>query len=223
MDVTLNTAVCRVLLIDDHTLLLESLADCLASQPDIQVVGKATNADDGIRLALETRPDVCVLDVNLPSRGSFELAAEIRARQKSTRLLFLSGYSSSVFVEQALRLKASGYLMKGEPMGVLFKAVRKVAAGEQYFSKEIEDQMGYDSGRKRFILHATSHLASLTNRQLEVMRHLAKGSSVKEVAKTLHISQKSVDSHKYRIMHKLGIHDRVHLARFAIREGLMLP
>jgi DNA-binding NarL/FixJ family response regulator len=209
--------------IDDHRLLLESLAARLSAQSDMEVVATATNADDGLRNMLESRPDICILDAQLPGRGSFEVAAEIRTRLRGTRLLFLSDYLSNVFLEQALRCKAQGYVRKEEPVEFLIAAVRNVAAGKYSFSKDVEARLQYDAPRKRYFLHASHQLSALTNRQLEVLRHLARGASVKEVAKTLHLSQKSVDSHKYRIMHKLGIHDRVHLARYAIREGLMLP
>jgi len=213
----------RVALVDDHLILLEALAARIGAQPDMTVVATATNADEGLRAILETQPDVAVMDVELPERGSFEIAAEIRSRGNQTRLLFLTGFLSDVFIEQALRLKAHGYLMKGEPVETLFEGIRKVALGDYCFSKEVEDRLDYDRVRKRYLLSRTHPLSVLTTRQLEVLRHLAKGESVKQVAKMLHLSEKSVDSHKYRIMHKLGIHDRVQLARYAIREGLLLP
>jgi len=189
----------------------------------MEVVCTATTAEDGLRQMLESRPDVILLDVDLPGRGAFDLAAEIRSTFNSAKLIFLTGFSSDVLVDQALRLRASGYLMKIEPIHFLLDAIRAVAAGELRFSREIEDRITFDTVTKRYILHTAHPMSELTFRQMEVLRHLAKGESVKEVARLMHLSQKSVDSHKYRIMHKLGIHDRVELARFAIREGLLLP
>lgn len=220
----MQAAPIRVAIVDDHQLLLQGLvAHFSAHKEEFEVVCSAADAEEGLRQVLIEKPDVLILDVELPGRGSFEFANELRTRLKTTRVLFLSGFLSDVFIEQALRLKSYGYLMKGEPIAFLLEAVRRVAAGQQCFSKEVEARLDYDASRKRHVLHATSHLSALTSRQLEVLRHLARGESVKEVAKTMHLSQKSVDSHKYRIMHKLGIHDRVQLARYAIREGLMLP
>ena len=219
----MNVSPIRVALIDDHRLVLDALAYQIRTAGGMDVVCTSTTAEDGLRQMLDTRPDVVLLDVDLPGRGAFDLASEVRSLIKSAKLLFLTGYSSDVLIDQALRLKASGYLMKFEPIQVLLDAIRAVAEGQVRFSREIEDRVTFDAVNKRYVLHATHPLSDLTFRQLEVLRHLAKGESVKEVARLMHLSQKSVDSHKYRIMHKLGIHDRVELARFAIREGLLLP
>lgn len=213
----------RVALLDDHLLLLDAVAERINSHPQMEVVVKATNADEGLRGILETRPDVAVLDVELPGRGVFEMAGEVRARQKNTKILFLTGYCSDVFIEHALRAKAHGYLIKGEPIEFLLDSILRVASGEKCFSQQVANRMDFDESRNRHTLRSDTPLSNLTSRQLEVLRHLARGESVKEVAKSMHLSQKSVDSHKYRIMHKLGIHDRVKLACYAIREGLSLP
>jgi len=212
----------RVALIDDHRLVLDSLAHQIRAA-GMEVVCTATTAEDGLKQMVDGRPDVILLDVELPGRGSFDLASEIRSLFKSAKLLFLTGFSSDVLIDQALRLRASGYLMKFEPINVLLESIRAVAQGEIRFSREIEDRVTFDTVNKRYVLHTAHPLSDLTFRQLEVLRHLAKGESVKEVARLMQLSQKSIDSHKYRIMHKLGIHDRVELARFAFREGLLLP
>lgn len=218
-----TTDTTRIVLVDDHLVLLDALSARVQSDPMLEVVGTASNADDGLRLILETKPDIAILDVELPGRGSFDIANELASRQKETKIIFLTGYLSDVFIEQALRLKARGYLLKGEPIATLLDAINRVAKGEVCFSREVEERLAFDATKNRYMVHSECRLTSLTCRQLEVMRHLAKGQSVKEVAKAMHLSEKSVDSHKYRIMHKLGIHDRVELARFAIREGLTLP
>lgn len=213
----------RVVIIDDHRILLDSLEARINSEPELDVVATATTADEGFRYVIEERPDVVILDVEIPGRGAFDVASEIAARYRQTRVIFLTGYLTDVFIEQALRAKASGYLMKGEPLDVLTEAIRRVHRGELCFSPEVESRMKHGRRGIRSVPHSRSRLSLLTPRQLEVLRHLAAGKSVKEVARQMHLSEKSVDSHKYRIMHKLGIHDRVELARYAIREGLTLP
>ncbi len=95
--------------------------------------------------------------------------------------------------------------------------------GDRCFSNEALDRLDYNPAIKRYLVRSTSYLLTLTNRQLEVLRHLARGESVKEVAKAMVLSERAIESHKYRIMQKLGIHDRVELARYAIREGLTVP
>ncbi|HUG91858.1 MAG TPA: response regulator transcription factor [Planctomycetaceae bacterium] len=213
----------RLVVVDDHQVLLDLLTARLRREPDFEVVGTAANGDDGLHVLERHKPDVAVLNVELPGRCAFEVARETLACQKSLKVLFLTGYLSDVFVEEALRLGSCGYLMKGEPTQVLIDSIRSTVAGETCFSDAVRSRIVYDDRLERYVMKTRNPLLNLTSRQLQVMRLLAHGQSVKEVARRLHLSEKSVDSHKYRIMHKLGIHDRVELARYAIREGLMLP
>jgi DNA-binding NarL/FixJ family response regulator len=213
----------RIVVVDDHSLVLESLAHRIADEPDFQVVGTASDGEEGLRLIRELRPDIAILDVDLAGRSAFDIAGELASQKHSVKVLFLSGFDSDVFVEQAVRLKSHGYLLKGEPVSMLIDAIRQVARGDVVFSRKVSDRLVFDKRQQEYVVRGESPISTLTNRQLEVLRHLARGSSVKEVAKTMQLSEKSIDSHKYRIMHKLGIHDRVELARFAIREGLTLP
>ena len=218
-----STDLIRIVLVDDHLMLVDSLVSRFHRDTQIEVVGTATNADEGLSLILETEPDVVILDVELPGRGSFDIAEEISSRLKNTKMIFLTGYLSDIFIELALRVDAVGYLLKGEPIESLIHAIKKAARGEYCFSQSVQERLVYDQKRNRYSIQSQSMLTSLTSRQIEVLRHLARGKSVKEVARSMHLSEKSIDSHKYRIMHKLGIHDRVELARYSIREGLTLP
>lgn len=219
----MTTKPIRVVLVDDHQVLLGSLRDRINAEPDMDVVGTASNCDDGLRVILETRPDLAVFDIDLPGRGSFDLADELSTRQRETKVAFLTGFVSDVFISQAMQLNAAGYILKTEPPEKLVDFIRRIGAGEQCFSPEVQERLQYDPSAKKYYIHTSNELAGLTPRQLEVLRHLAQGHSVKEIARRMHLSQKSVDSHKYRIMNKLGIHDRVELARYAIREGLSRP
>ncbi len=212
----------RISLTDDHLLLLQVLAARIEMQPDMNVVCMSTSGEDGLKHILESKPDVAVMDVELPGRSAFDVAAEILQRALRTRILFLTGHLTDVFVEQAIRLKSAGYLLKGEPVEFLIDAIRKVASGETCYSRQVQERLDETAPSRIRTLHSAHPLTDLSNRQLEVLKHLARGESVKEVARSMHISLKSVDSHKYRIMHKLGIHDRVELARYAIREGLIV-
>jgi len=219
----MDVAPIRVLLVDDHQMLLESLSQCLEKQPSIRVVGTARTSDDLLKCVRETKPQVVVMDLNLPGRGAFDAVSDLRHDFPTVKVLFLSGFLADVFVTQALRLRVGGYLLKGVPVKTLVDAIQKVAAGQTVYSPEIEERVIFDPALRRYVSQNESDLSTLTARQLEVLRHLARGESVKDIAKQMYLSQKSVDSHKYRIMNKLGIHDRVELARFAIREGLMVP
>ena len=213
----------RVVLVDDHEIVLEGLVMQIDSCPDLEVVGTATRAEEGQRVILQTRPDIAIFDLELPGRGPFDVIEELLSRQKETRVIILTGHVSDIFVEMALRLKVSSYLLKGEPSQYCIDAIRRVARGEFCFSSEVQEKITFDPGTKRYAMRNDCGLSCLTNRQLEVLRYLVQGLSVKEVAREMHLSEKSIDSHKYRIMHRLGIHDRVELSRFAIREGQALP
>lgn len=204
-------------------MVLESLSARLSVVPQIQVVGTALTCDEGFRVAIERKPDVVLLDVNLPGRGAFDLAEDLISRRPDTRLIFVTGYLADIYLEQALKLNASGYLLKGEPVHILAKAILSAMTDEKTFSADVAERLIFDAATEKYSVKSQSSLSSLTGRQIEVLKHLARGESVKEIAKQMHLSQKSVDSHKYRIMNKLGIHDRVELARFAIREGLSNP
>jgi DNA-binding NarL/FixJ family response regulator len=213
----------RVVLVDDHEMVLESLSLCFRQEPTLQVVGVAQSSAGLLELVRSCQPDVVVMDVHLPGPGAFDAAFDLRMEFPKVKVLFLSGFLSDVFVAHALRLQVAGYLMKGAPFKSLVEAIQRIAAGDTVYALEVEDRITFDPVTRAFVAKNECDLATLTSRQLEVLRHLARGRSVKEIADEMHLSQKSVDSHKYRIMNKLGIHDRVDLARFAIREGLLVP
>ncbi len=218
MEITGNI---RAVLVDSQQLVLECLRDRLNSEPGLSVVGIAGNSDEGISVVDDLMPDVVVLDMDLPGRGVFEVISELRCRHRQLKFLILTSVQSDILLDHALQVKANGYVLMSEPVSAIVEAIRTVASGRAYFSEQIRARLQFNVEQNIYALKAKPLAADLTPRQLEVLRHLARGSSVKEVAKLMHLSQKSVDSHKYRIMNKLGIHDRVDLTRFAIREQLI--
>ena len=211
----------RVVLIDSQQLMLECLRDRLNSELTIHVVGTAANSDDGVRVVDELLPDVVVLDMELPGRGVFESMNDLRTRHRHIKILILTSLQSDILLAHAIQVKANGYVLKTEPLSSVIGAIHAVADGHPVFSEPIRSRLDFDSEQNVYSLKINQAAADLTARQLEVLRHLARGASVKEVAKLMHLSQKSVDSHKYRIMNKLGIHDRVDLTRYAIREQII--
>lgn len=213
----------RVVLVDEHRSYVESLAARIDAARGLRVVGTAGDAEEASRVILQTKPHVAVCDVELPGRCVFDCLDQLRKQNRTMKVLFLTGFLSNVFLERALRLKASGYLLKRETVDVVIQSIQRAAAGMTSFSKEVAVRLERGEQQNSYQLRGDCRLSRLTSRQLEVLRYLAKGDSVKEVARSLHLSHKSVDSHKYRIMQRLGIRDRVHLFRYAIREGLILP
>lgn len=216
-----RTGTIRIGLLDSQQIFLDALQSRLNTEAGMTVVSAQTDTDSGNRLIDELLPDVVVLETDIPGKGVFDFIGEVRGRNRQVKFLILSGVLSDVLLAQALQVKVSGYILKSEPVNQLIEAIRQVAAGQTYYSAPVQSRISHDAARNLTTVKTDQAAADLTPRQMEVLRHLARGASVKEVAKTMHLSQKSVDSHKYRIMNKLGIHDRVDLTRYAIRERLI--
>ncbi len=210
----------RLLLADDHNLLRESLGHLLEQQRDMRIVGQASNADEAVTLAASTHPDVVIMDIDMPGRLCFDAAAEI-LRAGLVKLLFLSAFFHDRFIEEALACGATGYLTKDQSPPELIAAVRRAAKGVATFSTKVQERLVIDpAGGVRLACGGNTRLSSLTGREVEVLRYLAHGLSKKEIANLIHRSYSTVDRHAENLMNKLDIHDRVELARFAIREGL---
>lgn len=212
-----------VMLVDDHALVRETLRDRLDSEPDLTVVGTAGRAEDALLLLESLRPDVVLLDIDMPGQSSFEAARVMRERLPSARVVFLSAFSHDRYIESALAAHASGYVTKDEPPDVVVEAVRSAAADVAYFSKKVAARLVVDTHGLRLAAGTHSRSSLLTARELEVLRSLSQGLSKKEIAGLLGVSAKTVSRHAENLMAKLDIHDRVELARFAIREGLAEP
>lgn len=212
----------RILLADDHRILREGLRSLLAQEPDMQVVGEASDGEQLVRLAQELQPDVVIVDVVMPVIDGVEATRQIRSTVPSARLIALSMHSDRRFVSEMVRAGALGYLVKDSAFEELSQAVRTVIANRPYFSAAItgllvEDFVKQASAPER---PASGPLELLTAREREVLRLLAEGKRVKEIAFQLKISTKTVESHRQNIMDKLEIHSTIELTRYALREGL---
>jgi DNA-binding NarL/FixJ family response regulator len=210
----------RVLLADDHALVREMLRGRIDHESDMEVVGVAGDGNEAAKLAIRLRPDIVVLDIDMPGQTSFAAAQEIKRRSVRTRILFLSGFFNDRYIEDALASQASGYLTKDEPPRVLLQAIRMAASGLAYFSPKVQSRLVVEKDGMRLAGATRTRVALLTQRELETVRYLARGLSKKEIAELMQVSVKTVERHTQNSMDKLDIHDRVDLARFAIREGL---
>jgi DNA-binding NarL/FixJ family response regulator len=210
----------RVLLADDHTLVRESLSERLNREPDITVVAKAPDADQAIVMAKAHTPDVVLMDIDMPGLICFDAAERIMALLPSARIVFLSAFFNDRYIEQALRIRARGYVTKREPPECVIAAVRQVVDGGVYFSDDVRSRMIVDDQEVHLAQAGMTRSSTLTPRELEVLRYIARGMSKKEIATTMSISVKTIENHCGSLMTKLEIHDRVALARYAIREGL---
>lgn len=213
-------AAISVLVVDDHAMVRQMLMNRLDREPDITVVAGVSNADDAITEAIRLKPDIVLMDIDMPGMLCFDAAKTIGTQCLETRVVFLSAFFHDRYIEQAMGVQAWGYITKSEPEEAVVKAVHNVAAGVAYFSPEVQGRIVVDAQGARLARKKQSRASTLSERELEVLRYLARGMAKKDIARTMHLSVNTVNRHTANIMTKLDMHDRVELARFAIREGL---
>ncbi|MDH3628608.1 MAG: response regulator transcription factor [Acidobacteriota bacterium] len=209
-----------VLLVDDHSLVREMLVDRLSREQDIQIVGTASNGDDAIVRAGESQPDIVLMDIDMPGTHCFSAARQIRQQCPETRVLYLSAFFNDRYISDALESEGTGYITKDEPPEIVLKAIRLAASGMAYFSPRVQERLVIDETGMSLGDGTRTKASTLTQRELETVRYIARGMSKKEIAALIKVSVKTVEMHTQNAMNKLDIHDRVDLARYAIREGL---
>ena len=210
-----------VLLVDDHTLLRDSLCGRLEQEHAITVVGAAANADEAIKLALNARPDVVLMDIDMPGLDCFVAAERLRAISPSVRIVFLTAYAHDRYIDAALKAGAVGFLTKDEPPERVVAAIRAAAANRTFYSSEVLARLAVDHDCVRLAGAVETRASTLTQREIETLRYVARGVSKRRIAGLMHVSPRTVDRHTENLMHKLVIHDRLLLAHYAIREGLI--
>ena len=211
----------RVLLVDDHALLRESLKGRLAQEHAIAVVGAVASADEALELAPQVRPDVVLMDIDMPGSDCFAAARQLRGLCPLARVVFLTAYAHDRYIEAALEAGAVGFLTKSEPPECVVSAIRAAAVNRVTYSADVQARLVVDDDRPRLASALRSRMSTLTPRETETLRYVARGVSKGEVARLMDISLRTVDRHTDNLMRKLGIHDRLLLAHYAIREGLI--
>jgi len=208
----------RVLLVDDHELMREGLRSILEGEPEVEVVGEAASGREAIERARELAPDVVIMDVAMKDMNGIEATRQIRAEQGKVRIVALSAYSDPRYVNAILAAGASAYVLKANAYDDLRRAVRATVAGRSFLCADvagsvIEAAVGTAPA-------PGSVYTLLGPREREVLQLLAEGCSSPEIARRLHLSPFTVESHRRNLMGKLGIHSVAELTKYAIREGL---
>ena len=205
----------RVMLADDHQILLDGLRRLIDSTGDMKVVATATDAAMAIAAAQEHRPDVLVLDISMPG-GGLEVARRVREMELATKIVVLTMFAEDRYVMEAVRLGAAGYVLKRSADRDLLEAIRAVAAGEAYLTpaavRLLLATQRSENGRAE---------PALSPREREVLRFTARGYSNLEIAERLFVSPKTVDTYRSRIMAKLDLHRRSELVEYALGHGLL--
>ena len=205
----------RVLLADDHTLVREGLRQLLAATVDIRVAGEAANGDEALALVKVSDFDLVVLDLSMPGLSGIDLIKRLRIEKPGLRILVLSMHGEQQYAARALKAGASGYLTKDSASEQLVAAVRKVAGGGVQISEAAAAQLvGAAQGGD-----AAPHTL-LSDREFEIFRLLVAGKGLSEIAAKLHLSVKTVSTHKTRLLHKMGMESTVDLVRYALEKKL---
>jgi DNA-binding NarL/FixJ family response regulator len=209
----------KILLADDHRIMREGLKSLLDDQADMEVIAEAENGRRAIELVDELEPNVVVMDIGMPELNGIEATRRIVADHADTKVIALSMHSDRRFMAEILKVGASGYLLKDGAFEELAGAIRTVVANKMYLSPRIADVVVEDYVRN--MPHGQpSAFAALTAREREVLQLLAEGKATKKAAAFLHVSVKTVETHRRSIMTKLDIHSVAELTKYAIREGL---
>jgi DNA-binding NarL/FixJ family response regulator len=209
----------KILLADDHKITRQGLRSLLEKEPDMEVVAEAEEGRTAVRLVRELLPDVVVMDVSMPDLNGMEATHQIVAEHPNVKVIALSIHSDNLFVSEMLKSGASGYLLKDCAFEELARAIRAVVDGKTYLSPAVSGVV-VDDYLHRLARTESPSSEVLTDREREVLQLIAEGKSTKQVALKLHISVKTVETHRRQIMSKLDIHTIAELTKYAIRKGL---
>jgi DNA-binding NarL/FixJ family response regulator len=210
----------RVLLTDDHTLFRQGIRTLLAAEPDIEVSGEAANASDAVTMARQVRPDVVLMDIGMQGMSSFEATRLIRKERPETRVVFLSMYDDEDYLAECVDMGASGYILKESPADQLMTAIREVHRGGSFLSPRLLTRL-VDGFRNQGTGPRQPRFGALTKREREILKMLAEGRSVKEIATGFELSVKTVEAHKFNLMRKLDIHNKAQLVQYAIQKKII--
>lgn len=211
----------RVLLTDDHTLFRQGMKTLIAAEPDMEVAGEAANAGDAVSLSEQVHPDVVLMDIGMAGMSSFEATRQIRKERPNTQVVFLSMYDDEDYLAECMEVGAGGYVLKDSPAEQLLTAIREVHRGGNYLSPKLLTRLVDDFRLQSKSPVRQPRFGTLTKREREILKLLAEGKSVKEIATAFDLSVKTVEAHKFNLMRKLDIHNKAQLVQYAIQKKII--
>lgn len=216
----------RLVVVDDHVLVRESLCELMNQEPDLAIVGQASDAKEAAALCAELAPDAILLDLTLGRDSAFTLVPELRAAHPGAAILILSMHDEMVFAERALKSGANGYVMKNERLPVLLAALRRVLDGKTYVSERVSEMLLRSLAGSSGEGQEQSRLSRLSNRELEILRYIGQGMKSAKIAAMLHLSAKTIEAHREHIKDKLAVKTSAELTVLAVnwlRDGFLDP
>lgn len=211
----------RILLVDDHQIMREGLMSLMANEPDLEVVGDASDGRQAVQLARKLKPDLVVMDISMPGLSGIEATRQILDEVDRARVLALSMHADPRFVAGALGAGAHGYMIKDCTSQELLECIRTVAGGGTYLSPQVAEVVVKGFVRRLGEETGTPPASVLTPREREVLQLLVEGHTVKAIAERIHLGVKTVETHRRNIMEKLGLKSMVDLIKYAMREGVV--
>jgi len=208
-----------ILIVDDHGVLRAGLRALLNAEPDLHVVGEAADGQTGLRLATELNPDLVLMDITMPGMSGIQVTRQLKETLPSTRVLILTLHEDESLLREAIRAGASGYILKQAVEAELISAIRAVGRGELYIHPAMTRALLKDVSP--LLVPEENPTEPLSPRELEVLRLVAQGHTNRQVAEMLHLSVRTVESHRANLMDKLGLSSPAQLVRYAIEHGLL--
>lgn len=205
----------KILIVDDHNLIAEAWEGILQAEDNIVVLGKAKGEDEAVKIALEKRPDVVLMDINLAQGDGFGCTSQISSQLPKVRIIGLSIHDDLALVKKLFKNGASGYLTKNSSKDVLMDAIKSVMKGEEFICKEIKDKY-FEK-----LMSGEKSEEELTEREHDIVRLVAHGKTSKEIGDELHVSNRTVDSHRHRIFKKLNMNNTAQLVIWAKNKGII--
>lgn len=207
----------RILLADDHVLFREGLKQILGKHKELRVMDEAGSGTEALEKIYRNRYDVVILDISMPGRSGLDILGEIRSERPDLPVLILSMHPEDQYAVRVLRAGAAGYLTKESAASELITAIHKVASGGRYISAEVAERLA-DAVK---IDHQTAPHQQLSNREFQVMRMLAAGKTLREIAESLILSEKTITTYRARILEKMNLRNNVDLSHYAIQHRLL--
>ncbi|TLN19757.1 response regulator transcription factor [bacterium] len=203
----------RVIVADDHKIFREGLVELLSGERSIEVAGTASDGADALSKTNALAPEILILDISMPILDGFEVTKALRQRGTDVKILMLSMHNDPVSVKKAMNMGVDGYVLKEEAFETLITAIEQVSQGNRFISKGARASLGSK--------HVEEAGSVLSPRELEIVKYVAEGLTNKEIAAKLGISVKTVETHRQRVMEKLGFHKAAELVRYAFENGIL--